>query len=166
MATDLDTTASGVLACVCAALADAGRPVCACYQVVGPPIVGTNCCECDDGGTGEATVYFEQMYDADPTTLQKVSRVHPCRQSTTVADLTVVVTRCYPTIGDDGELPDPDDVDEAASSVNADVCSIWNAVSCGCDLDANLLIRSVAVDSMPEAGCAAIAARLTVEVRC
>lgn len=161
---DLDTALREVLTCVCDSLADAGRPTCACYATIGPPIIGTNCCECEAGVTGEATIHFEQMYDADPQTLQNTLRVHPCRNSVTVADATVIVTRCYPTLTEDGELPPPDEVDLAASTMHDDVCVIWKALTC-C-VTSPMLIRSVAVDSMPEAGCSAIAARVSVEVRC
>lgn len=163
MSLDLDGTARKLLSCICDALADAERPVCSCYATIGPPVIGANCCECEKGSTGEATVHFEQMYDADPSSLQQVNRIHPCRQSTLAADLTVVVTRCYPTLDESGQFPDTHVVDEVTGEMHADVSTVYQALVC-C-VETRMLIRSVAVDSMPEAGCSALAARVTVEVK-
>lgn len=170
--TDLDTTAREILACVCEALEEASRPVCACYSSVGPPM-GVLCCSCDGEDTdyygpttttGSAVVYLEQVYDAAPDTLEQVTRIHPCSRSTTAADLTILVTRCYPTIGADLQPPDTDQVDEAATLMHEDVTTVWKALTCGCS-GIRLRVQGVGVNAAPEGGCAALAARVTVEVR-
>ncbi len=170
MASDLDTTARALLGCVCDALETAERPVCACYATVGPPVVGM-CCSCGTDGysgesstTGEATIHVEQIYDADPNTLTQVARIHPCSRSTTAVDLTIIVTRCYPTLDESGNMPPTDDQDEAALAMHDDLDTVWKALTCGCS-DVRLTIRNLSVDAMPDAGCAVLAARVTAEVR-
>lgn len=165
MATDLDTTAQQLLACVCEALAaeDVDRPVCSCYKTIGPPVIGL-CCECSSGTTGEATIHVEQVYDCDSETLEQVTRVHPCRRGTTAADMTIVVTRCYPTIDEQGQMPDTDDQDVAATSMHDDIGVVFKALTCGC-ADIRLTVRNIAVDAPPDAGCAVLVARVTAEVK-
>lgn len=172
MADDIDTTARNLLDCVCDRLAikneEINRPVCKCYATIGPPIV-VLCCECEvedseQKATGEATIHFERLYDADPTTLEQVSRVHPCKRSTTVADFTIVVTRCYPMINEAGEMPDSEDQDAAATDMHSDISDVFAALTCGCN-GYPLIVQEIAVDSMPEAGCAVLSARISVEVK-
>jgi hypothetical protein len=147
-------------------LTAAEKPVCACYATIGPPVVGL-CCACETDApttTGEATVHVEQIYDADPNTLEQISRIHPCNRSVVAADLTIVVTRCYPMVDEGGNMPPTDDQDEAALSMHDDLTTVWQALTCGCS-DVRLTVRNVAVDAMPDAGCAVLVARLTAEVR-
>lgn len=170
MADSIDVTARALLACICTRLEQDQRPVCSCFATVGPPVVAL-CCECEKQTpgaeftpTGDATIHFERIYDADPSTLEQVTRIHPCKRSTTVADFSIVVTRCYPTLNEDGEMPDHEDQDEAATEMHADVSAVFAALTCGCN-GAALIVREIAVDAMPEAGCAILAARVSVEVR-
>lgn len=162
----VDEVAREILECVCEALAEAGRPSCSCYAVVGQPVVPPGCtCDTDTPGVetdGRTVVQFEQMYDADPNTLVQILRVHPCKRGTRVADFTVWVTRCYPTLTSQGEL-DLEAVDEAASDLHDDVDVIWNAFQC-CLEGRRFLIRRVAVDSDPEGGNSIIAGQITVEI--
>lgn len=172
VAETIDVTADTLLACVCEALTEANMPVCDCYTTTGPPVIGPLCCECEtdpdtpEGVTasGEAIVYFEQMYPAEPDTLQPVSRVGPCKRGTTAADYTVIVTHCYPTIDENGEQPPAEDVAAATAEVHAMVKTLWKALGCGC-IAARLIVRNVAVDRPPESGCSVIAARVTIEVK-
>lgn len=169
MADDLDTTTRALLACVCDALADEGRPTCQCYATVGDPVIGL-CCSCEGDGysadapTGEVTVHLEQIYDVDPATLQQVTPIRPCRKTTTAADITLVVTRCYPTVDEFGNMPDPDAADAAATLLHDDVTTVWNALTCGC-FDGRMIVTQVAVGAPPEGGCAVLIARVTVEVK-
>lgn len=171
MAADLDTTVRAILDCVCDALTEAGTPVCSCYATVGPPNA-VLCCECgqDDSysgdGTvsGEATVNVVQVYDADPNDLTQIDRIHPCNRSTTAADIALVVTRCYPMVDEDGNMPDTDAQDEAATGMHADVETVWKALTCGC-FGSRLIVRNVAVNAPPQGGCALLGALVTVEVR-
>lgn len=162
----VDEIAREVLQCVSDALEEAGRPVCASYAVVGTPVVPPGC-QCDDNKDnvvheGRAVLQFEQMYDADPVTLQKIVRVRPCKRGTRVIDLTVWVTRCYPTLNEQGEL-DLDAIDLAATEAHSDVDSIWAAFNC-CLGESHRVIRRVAVDSDPEGGSYLIVGQITVEV--
>lgn len=169
MADSIDVTARTLLACVCTRLEEDERPTCGCFATVGPPVVAL-CCECEKQTpgaeftpTGEATINFVRMYDADPQTLQQVPRIHPCKRSVVVADFSIVLTRCYPMVNSDGEMPDADDQDAAATLMHADIQSVFAALTCSCN-DYHLIVGEVAVDSMPEAGCAVLAVRLSVEV--
>lgn len=173
----INETADLFLNCVNDALNSAGYPVCAHYRTVGPPVIGPLCCECAEDPdvvlppdslvpSGEATIHFEQLYDADPTTLDPVDPVHPCKRVATVADFTIVVTHCYPVLDGRGEIPHPDDLDAAADTAHKMMETIWLSLTCGtCIADMRFLIRAVAVDAMPEGGCSVIVARLSAEVK-
>jgi hypothetical protein len=177
MAEDVDTTARLLLACITDKLTAEERPVCRSYPTVGPPVIAfTTCCECqvevpdpaypgetmEVDASGEATIHLEQMYDAD-SNLEQINPIHACRRTTVAADMTIIVTRCYPRIDENGEMPDPDEVDEAALALHEDVKTIWRALTCPCN-ELRLRVRGVAVDAPPDAGCSVIAARVTVEV--
>jgi hypothetical protein len=164
VADDIQTTADALLDCVCAALADIGRPTCACFNVIGDPmVIQATCCECEPGTTGELTIHLERLYDVDPTTLSPVDRVRPCKRSTVAADFAFVLTRCYPTVTEDGQLPDPEDQDAAARDLNQDAAAIWTALTCCEGVDPRI-IREVAVEAAPQAGCSAVLARVTIPV--
>lgn len=160
----LGDLADALLSCVCTALEDADRPACACYATIGPPIVGP-CCECEEGSgiSGDLTINFEAMYPADANTLDRVTRVYPCRTAGAVAaDFTLVLTRCYPVLGEDGQLPSPEEQATAADGLHDDGDVLWRALTC-CP-DVRLRWRDMAVASDPEGGCSMIGARVTVEV--
>lgn len=162
MAADLTTTSTTLLDCVCDALATAGRPVCSCYATIGAPIIA-NCCECATDTTGEAVISFERMYEADPQTLLQVDRVRPCKGGIKVAEFNLFVSRCYPTLDEQGNLPTPEEQDEAALNLNTDVEIVWHALTC-CGHDSPLRVIEIVVDSDPEGGCSALSARVAVEV--
>jgi hypothetical protein len=149
MATDSDTTARAILECVCEA-------------TVGPPVVAL-CCECDTNTTGDLTIHFERLYDADPSTLEQVSRVHPCRNSTMVADFSLVLTRCYPMLDEQGNMPDSDTQDIAATDMHADIQTVFKALTCGC-VESSFILGEIAVDAMPDSGCMVLAVRVSTEV--
>lgn len=161
MADSLNITQDALLTCVCDGLATAGRPVCDCYSVVGDPMVAI-CCECDTGVSGEATIHFNELYEVDQNTFEEIVRVRPCRGGTLAADFTVNVSRCYPTIQEDGSFPSPEDQEAAAKELNEDVATIYRALSCCTGL--RLAVRGVSVESSPQAGCALLTALVTVEV--
>lgn len=162
MADSIDTTARALLACVCDALEAVNRPACQCFATVGPPVVAL-CCSCDEDTSGDLTIHFERLYDGDPTTLEQVDRIHPCRQSTTAADFSIVLTRCFPMINELGEMPDSDTQDAAALDMHQDIGTVFRALTCGCN-ESPLILREIAVDSMPDSGCMVLAARVSTEV--
>lgn len=166
----VDATAREVLACVCTAFLEAEKPVCECYASIGVPVAGPGqCCECGpdpDGDPdivriGNAILQVEQIYNADQDLLPVDNRISACRKGIRALDLTIWVTRCYPTIDEQGEF-DITQLDTAASGVHDDMDIMFKAFTC-C-YSGRLKIRRVAVDSDPSAGCSTIVGQVTVEL--
>lgn len=158
----VDSTARAILNCVCTYFEEKERPVCQCYAVVGSPVVGPGqCCECEKNVTGVAIAQVTQLYEADAATLVQITPVHPCRYSAKAMDMTIWITRCYPTLQEDG-LFDITEIDEAATEVYRDMELLLNALTC-CG-SARLKVNRVAIDSDPEGGCSTIVAQITAEV--
>lgn len=155
----IDTTTRGVLDCVSAAFDAADRPVCRHYATTGRPMVAF-CCECEPGVTGNLIAQVEQIYDTDQN-LNQIERVQNCRQGTKAVDITMWLTRCYPTIDETGEL-DIDDVDATTTGLHDDMDILRQAFACCTDF--RLKVRRIAIDSDPEAGCSMIAGQITVEL--
>ena len=157
--------AERLLDCVCDALSTIDRPVCKCYQTMGTPVVG-RCCECEDTdveGSGELSIHFRRLFDADPSTLLEVQRVRPCKGGTVAAQYRLVLARCFPTLDEDGELPDPEDLITAAEEQHLDVDAMWQALACCTGLD--LRIDSITSDLSPRGGCSFLYADVTVAIR-
>lgn len=155
---DIDGVARSVLDCVCEKFEELERPLCECYAVVGTPVVAF-CCECEPGKTGSAMVQVEQVYDVD-FEMRQVERVQNCRKGDKAMDLTIWVTRCYPTIDETGNF-DTEEIDAAAMDVHTDMAILYQALQC---CDQRLTIRRVALDSEPQAGCSMIIGQVTVEL--
>lgn len=165
-APDLSTALQSLIDCVCAALSDAERGVCACGMTVGPPAIGPGqCCDCDCGdgcGTGgQVSGNLERVYPADGPLLQPDTRLENCRPSVTAADFTIVVTRCYPTVDEQGNMPDLETTSEFSDNLHTDLGLVWNALKC---CGSPIVFRESAVDSDPDGGCSAFAVRVTVPV--
>lgn len=156
----VDAIARAVLDCACDAFVTAQKPLCGCYATVGVPVVAS-CCECEAGATGHAILQVEQIYEVDQNLDPVTSRIVSCRKGARAVDLTIWITRCYPTIDESGEL-DNDAVDVAASDVHDDMDILYRAFTC-C-YEGRLKIRRVAIDSDPAAGCSLIVGQVTVEV--
>lgn len=161
MAEDISTTSDLLLDCVCTALSTAGRPVCECYTTVGDPMIAI-CCECDPGVSGEVSIHLDRLYEVDPTTLLSVFRVRPCKRGTVAGDFVIVLTRCWPTVNEAGEIPDTEDQDAGARDLHDDAAIVWNALACCTGL--RLLINEISVDAPPQAGCSILTARVTAEL--
>lgn len=166
----VDTTAREVLECVCDTFLEAEKPVCRCYAVTGRPVIGpVQCCECGpdpDGDPdviriGEAILQVEQIYDADENLNPVDNRIVTCRKGLRALDLTIWITRCYPTIDGSGDL-DHDAIDTDTSSVHDDMDLLFKAFAC-C-YQGRLRIRRIALDSDPEGGCSMIVGQVTVEL--
>lgn len=152
-----------ILDCVCDALALDGRPVCKCYQALGTPVI-MDCCECDDDGTnGEVSVHFRRLFDADPETSNEVQRVRPCRGGVTAAQFRVVLARCRPIIDEQGNLPDPEEITDAANDQIRDAELLWQSLACCSGL--SLRIDDISVDLSEPGMCSIIYADLTAVVR-
>lgn len=161
-ASDLSTTLQTLIDCVCSALADADRPVCACGMTVGPPVIGpAQCCECDGDTGGQVTGNLERVFPVTGVLLESDTRVENCRPGLVAADFTIVVTRCYPTLDEQGNMPDLDQTTDATIGLHTDVGLVWNALKC---CGTNLVFRESAVTADPDGGCSAFAVRVTVPV--
>lgn len=148
------------LSCVCIALEEAARPACQCYPTIGEPL-WRPCCECGDTGTsGELTASLETMYPIDGNTLLPSPRIEACRKGPWGADIALDLTRCFPTLQEDGELPPQDEVGTAAREMHDDADIIRRALTCCPDL--RLRWRSLGVDLDPNGGCSKLTARITV----
>jgi hypothetical protein len=156
-----DSVAREVLDCVCGTFLDAERPVCDCYASIGVPVI-YSCCECDeDGTTGNAIMQVEQIYNVDADLNAVDNRIASCRKGIRALDLTIWITRCYPTIDEDGEF-DSTALDTAATEAHDDMDILYKAFAC-C-YEGRLKIRRIAVDSEPAAGCSMIVGQVTVEL--
>lgn len=150
-----------LLDCVVDGLTGIGRPVCQHYATVGTPVI-SSCCECEEGTDGEVSIHLRRMFEADSSTLAEVRRVRPCRGGTTAATFRVVIARCFPTIGEDGELPDPTALEAAKDGQLADVNALWYALACCTGL--TLSIDDVSPDLNPMGGCSLLWADVTALV--
>lgn len=158
----LEDTAQSLLDCVCEALAADQRPVCDCYQALGTPII-LQCCECDDeGSTGELSIHFRRLFDADSVTLDEVRRVRPCKGGILAAQFRLVLARCNPIINDRGELPAKEDITDAANDQMRDVELMWQALACCTGL--TVRVDDITADLSEPGTCSAVYADVTVAV--
>lgn len=163
MAEGLHATAQTLLDCVCDALSAAERPVCTCYRTIGTPLI-SSCCECDtDGTSGELSIHFRRMFDADASTLTEIQRVRPCKGGTLAAQFRLVLARCAPVLDEHGKLPDVEDLEESAEGQMTDLGLLWTSLTCCSGL--TLRVDDVSIDPIPTGGCSLVFADVTVEVR-
>jgi len=157
---NLADTANEILSAVSDALSDDLRPVCKTYTALGTPII-LNCCECEDEVNGELSIHFRRLYDADPSTLNEVQRVRPCKGGKTAAQFRLVLARCRPIINEHGELPEPSMITEAAEDQIRDSELLWQSLAC---TDMDLRIDDVSIDLSDPGMCSVIFADITVAV--
>lgn len=105
-------------------------------------------------------MFLERLYPASDLT--RVTRIETCRTGGWAADITVIVTRCYPTLNEHGEIPFVEDTRTYAEALHDDLQIVLRGIICCTGL--RLLIRDTAVDGDPEAGCSVFAIRVTVDV--
>ena len=165
MAGSLGAVAARLLVACSEALRDDGRPVCKVYQTHGIPIIPF-CCECDDpelgeDANGEISIHFRRLFDADPTSIEEVRRLRPCRSSTTAAQFRIVLARCRPIINQDGEIPTPEELTEHTLDQLRDVELLWYALA---NSDEEIRIDDVSPDLSEPGTCAVIYADLSVRV--
>lgn len=163
MGDTLSDVAQTLLNCVCNALSDDERPVCSCYQALGTPVI-FQCCECDDAGSnGEVSIHLTRVFDADASTLIEVQRVRPCRGGAIAAQFRLVVARCRPIINEQGELPPPEDITEAANDQIRDIELLWQSLACCSGV--SLRIDDVSVDLSEPGTCSMVYADVTAAVQ-
>jgi hypothetical protein len=120
------------------------------------------CCACDDTPGGQASAFLERLYPADGTTFEQVTRPENCKKGPIAADISLVVTRCYPTIDAQGNAPDLSVFTTAAEELNTDMAAAWNGLMC---CGSKIVFRESAVDADPDGGCSAFVIRVTVLVQ-
>lgn len=162
----LNDVAETLLACVADALSDDLRPVCKVYQTHGIPVI-FQCCECDDPelgeeANGELSIHFRRMMDADPSTLDEVRRIRPCKGGVTAAQFRLVLARCRPIINEAGELPPPETLTEHTEDQLRDVELLWQSLAC-CGME--IRIDDISADLSDPGMCSITFVDLTVQVQ-
>lgn len=157
--------ADRLLTAVSDALSDDLRPVCKAYQTHGIPVI-YQCCECDEGdlegANGEISIHFRRLMDVDPSTLDEVRRVRPCRGGVTAAQFRMVLARCRPIINERGEIPSPDTLTSHTEDQLRDAELLWGALSCA---GIDLRIDDISADLSDPGTCSVMFVDLTVQVQ-
>lgn len=162
MAATLTETMNALTDCVCAALEEADRPVCACGLIVGSPEYSgfDRCCDCADGdGGGEVLASLIRVYPVDGNSFGEVTRLENCRPGAVAADIGIVVVRCYPTLDEAGQIPSLTVTTPFAEDLNTDMTTVWNALKC-CDMQ--VAIRDSLVQTGDKGGCSAFTTTVSV----
>lgn len=163
MADDPSTVMDALVACASSALEAVDRPVCDSGLTIGVPAQGpAGCCEdCGSDSGGHVSGFLERVYPADPTTLEQVAPVFPCRPTATAADISIVTVRCYPAMDEQGNMPDLETTTPYAHNLNDDMMAVWSGLIC---CGTKLIIRDSAIQGDPEGGCSGFAIRVSVLV--
>jgi hypothetical protein len=123
--------ADALLACLCAAVADTGNPVCACCVHPGLSTPMDYCdCECSSGGNGQAWVRVNRIYPAGARFPQQSFEVEPCKIPSWGVELVMGVYRCVATLDDDGRPPTCDQVEADATKILLDAAAMRVAAVC------------------------------------
>lgn len=162
----LAVVANRLLTAVSDALSDDLRPVCKVYQTHGIPVI-FQCCECDDPdlgaeANGEVSIHFRRLMDVDPSTLDEVRRIRPCRGGVTAAQFRLVLARCRPIINERGEVPPPETLTEHTEDQLRDVELLWQALACS---GMDLRIDDITADLSDPGTCSVMFVDLTVQVQ-
>jgi hypothetical protein len=162
MADSLAAVADILLNAVADALSADQRPVCKKYQTHGIPVIFM-CCECDDeGANGEVSIHFRRLFDANPSTLEEVRRIRPCKGGVTAAQFRIVLARCRPIINEQGEIPPPEVLTDHTLDQLRDIELLWQSLACaGIDVK----IDDVSADLSDPGNCSVSFADVTVQVQ-
>lgn len=159
----IDDTLAALVGCVCSELADAGRPTCECGTTIGIPQIAT-CCECQAGVSGELWGHLVQVYRSDMVNYgQSNVPQRPCAPAEWAAEFTLTLARCFPTIDEQGELPDPEERAAVARTLHADVAAIHRALHCCVDTEP-VNVVNIRVDTEPTGGCSYLVATIQAPV--
>ena len=166
MAARLNEVAETLLTCVEDALADDLRPVCKVYQTHGIPVI-FQCCECDDPelgeeANGELSIHFRRLFDADPSTLDEVKRIRPCKGGVTAAQFRIVLARCRPIISGEGTLPPPEELTAHTEDQLRDAELLWQALAC-CGMD--IRVDDLSADLSDPGMCSIMFVDVTIQVQ-
>lgn len=124
-------TAMMVRDCLCSFLEGSlGGAVCRC-SIYPSGIPTADICDNSGDGHGEAKISITSIFDSRqfPFQIQDAN----CRDSFTVLEITQTVWRCAPMVGDDGELPDVEDVDLSTAILLDDARAMRCAIKCCLD---------------------------------
>jgi len=149
------------LACVCAELADAGRPVCHCCLVWGATRPPADYCDCDCAdGHGQAYVRVVRL---DPQSTGNRTTMMKCQPVRVRAWVEAGVYRCVPT-GDGGEPVTCDERTESAWGFIRDARALRAAVAC-CDALKKDRIEFMSQDPADvSGGCSGVSVQFTLDL--
>lgn len=150
----IDETLTTLLDCIDLALRDDGVPACVVATSVGDPVI-SNCCECAAGVSGELWGQFKRVYPGDRVSGAETRGRKPCAPVMWVAQYQITLARCYPTIGERGEI-EPQDRSEAAAALHADVATIQRALHCCDAMEEPPYVEQVVVSADPSGGCSSL----------
>lgn len=150
-----------LLGCAQSSFADCGVPVCRAFlsTAVQPP--WDVCCECNSG-VGQLWV----SVDTVTPLLTPTQGAGPVKcASWFEANVYVGILRCALTVGDNGEIPDPDALSQEALEVLQDRLIIQNAVRCcyGAANDPDDWTLGAWTSLGPQGGC--VGGRLNLTLR-
>jgi hypothetical protein len=149
------------LACVCAELSAAGRPVCDCCLVWGAVAPPADFCACDcDGGHGQA---FVRVIRLDPQATSNRTAAMKCQPLRVRAWVEAGVYRCVP-MGEDGEPPTCEERTESAWGFLRDARALRAAVAC-CNALKGDRIEFMSQDpANVSGGCSGVMIQFTVDL--
>jgi len=136
--------------CVCEHLEVAGSgPTCWCGIYPGASVSWDYCGECDSGkcGMGYIRPDIAFPYETFPTPTLDES----CER-TIAWRFEVGVVRCIPTMEEDGSLPSPADVSEAAVNLLQDQWALHKAIRC-CEFTRGSIVLESWTPTGPQGGC-------------
>lgn len=114
--------------CLCSALCEIGAgPTCWCGIWHGELVSWDYCSECDRGACGMGWV---RLFDAAPSETFPEATIDPNCTMPLAYQIEVGAVRCYPTMDDDGSLPDEGAIGEAAMGMIADMEAMHEALRC------------------------------------
>lgn len=149
------------LACVCAELAAAGRPVCQCCIVWGDTRPPADFCDCScAAGSGQA---FVRLVRLDPQATANRTAMMKCQPLRVRAWIEAGVYRCVP-VGDNGQPPTCEERTESAWGFIRDARALRQAVAC-CDALKRDRIEFMSQDPYTvSGGCSGIGIQFTVDL--
>lgn len=156
----IDDTLHLMLACIDEALREDEAPTCVVATTIGEPVIAT-CCECAGGANGELWGSFRRLYHGDRNNGNETRARKPCAPAIWWAQYQITLARCFPTVDEHGEVPDPQDRSAAAQELHADIATIQRALHCCTITEEPPYIEQSTVTTDPAGGCS----RLTVMVR-
>lgn len=148
----IDDTLAIIMACADNALKESQAPVCVVSTTIGEPVI-ENCCECAPGTDGELWGHLRRAYPGDRDSGLEIRAKKSCGPTFWFAQYQITLARCFPTIDDRGEVPDPIDRASAASTLHTDVAVIQHALRCCTEIDEIPYVENVTVMNDPSGGC-------------